>query len=380
MKNYKEYVFKDLAEFVNGRAFKPTEWKKEGLPIIRIQNLNEPNKPYNFYDGEVDKKYYVEKGDLLISWSASLGVFIWNADKAILNQHIFKVNVNKDIIDKKFFFYATKTKLNEMKSRVHGSTMKHITKKDFEKIKLLVPPLLIQKEIVSTLEKAENLKQRRIRTNEDMNKVLQSIFSEMFGDPIKNKKGYNIKTIKEVCDKITDGTHKTPEYTEEGVPFLRVTDLTESNSTKKFISKEEHKELIKRCKPEKNDVLYTKNGTIGIAKVVDWDYEFSIFVSLCLLKPNKNLIRPRYLEAFLNTPFALHQAKAHSKKGTITNLHLIEIKKIKIPLPSLKEQDLFIKKVKQVNKIKEKQKKSTEEINQLFDALMQKAFKGELVQ
>ena len=147
----------------------------------------------------------------------------------------------------------------------------------------------------------------------------------------------------------------------------------------RHITSNEHKELIKRCKPEKNDILYTKNGTIGIAKVVDWDYEFSVFVSLCLIKPNLKIIRPIFLETFLNTPFALHQAKSNSKKGTITNLHLIDIRRMKIPLPSLSEQDFLIKRIMKIKFIEEKQLQSIKDMNKLFKALLQKAFTGELM-
>ena len=112
---------------------------------------------------------------------------------------------------------------------------------------------------------------------------------------------FEIVQLDDVCKTITDGTHKTPKYTSEGIPFLRVTDITKSNSSKKFISKEEHLELIKRCKPEKGDILFSKNGTIGVAELVDWDYEFSIFVSLCLLKPYKEKILSRYLKELMNS-------------------------------------------------------------------------------
>ncbi len=135
------------------------------------------------------------------------------------------------------------------------------------------------------------------------------------------------------------------EYKEEGIPFLRVTDITQSDGSKKFISKDEHQELIKRCKPEKEDVLYSKNGTIGVAKLIDWDYEFSIFVSLALLKPKKELLVPKYLEIFLNSENAMNQAVAHSKSGTVTNLHLIEIKQMKIPLPDLEIQRKIVERM-----------------------------------
>ena len=142
----------------------------------------------------------------------------------------------------------------------------------------------------------------------------------------------------DICNLITDGTHFTPTYVSVGVPFLRVTDITESNDSKKFIPKEEHLELIKRCNPQKGDILYTKNGTIGVAKKIDWDYEFSVFVSLCLLKPKLEIVYTDYLVHYLNTELALKQALNHSKTATITNLHLVEIKKILIPLPSLPVQ------------------------------------------
>ena len=121
-----------------------------------------------------------------------------------------------------------------------------------------------------------------------------------------------------------------------------MTDITESSNSKKFIPRKEHDELIKRCRPEKGDVLYSKNGTIGIAKLVDWDWEFSIFVSLCLIKPKRELLDPHYLKCFLNSAAGYAQATARSKSGTVTNLHLVDIKTIKIPLPPLATQQAIV--------------------------------------
>lgn len=186
---------------------------------------------------------------------------------------------------------------------------------------------------------------------------------------------YKIVNLSEVCSKITDGTHRRPIYQEKGIPFLRVTDITESNSSKKYITKDEHLELIKRCKPEKNDILYTKNGTIGIAKLIDWNWEFSIFVSLCLLKPKKELINPKYLEIILNSDNAFLQATAHSKSGTITNLHLVEIKQFQIPLPPLKVQQQIVDRIESEQKlidankelVKIYEQKIKDEINKVWE-------------
>ena len=81
----------EIGEYINGRAFRPMEWSKSGLRIIRIQDLTGTVKEHHFYNGAVADKHVVNTGDLLIAWSATLGAFIWNEPKAVLNQHIFKV-------------------------------------------------------------------------------------------------------------------------------------------------------------------------------------------------------------------------------------------------------------------------------------------------
>jgi len=122
----------DVGKYINGRAFKPSEWEETGLPIIRIQNLNNPNAPYNYCSKPVEKKYYIQNGDLLISWSASIDAYIWSGGKALLNQHIFKVELKNEYIDKKYMYFAIKPILKSIMDKTHGSTMKHITKKKFE--------------------------------------------------------------------------------------------------------------------------------------------------------------------------------------------------------------------------------------------------------
>ncbi|VTF34803.1 restriction endonuclease S subunit [Streptococcus pneumoniae] len=95
-----------VATFINGYAFKPQDWSSEGKEIIRIQNLTKTSKGINYYSGTIDKKYIVEAGDILISWSGTLGVFQWCGRSAVLNQHIFKVVFDKIDIDKSYFKYV----------------------------------------------------------------------------------------------------------------------------------------------------------------------------------------------------------------------------------------------------------------------------------
>jgi type I restriction enzyme S subunit len=153
---------------------------------------------------------------------------------------------------------------------------------------------------------------------------------------------WSLVQLDKLANKIIDGTHHTPTYTKHGVPFLRVTDVQSNEidfSKLKYVSIEEHEILIKRCKPEKGDLLLSKNGTIGIPKVVTWDWTFSVFVSLALIKLKKKKLSPEFLEQFFKSDYLDLQIKQKSKQGTVTNLHLEEIKEFLIPLPPfLKEQ------------------------------------------
>lgn len=147
---------------------------------------------------------------------------------------------------------------------------------------------------------------------------------------------WTVRRLQDLTTQIIDGSHFTPTYTADGVPFLRVTDVQTDAidfSAIKFISKKEHEVFKKRCHPKKGDILLSKNGTIGIPKRVTWDWEFSIFVSLALIKVKKSKIDGEFLEQFFKSNFVKNQISQRSKQGTVTNLHLEEIREFLIPIP-----------------------------------------------
>ncbi len=370
----------EVAVFINGRAFKPEEWGTKGLPIIRIQNLTGFSSIYNYFDGNVNDKNLVRKNDILISWSASLGVYIWDRDDAVLNQHIFKVELKKDI-DRLFFFYLVKTKIDEMISNVHGSTMKHITKGRFDNIKVKIPPLPIQKQIAEILEKADQAKQKRKEANKLTDKFLQSVFIEMFGDPVKNPKGFKVVTIGDVISEVRDGPHVSPNYVNNGIPILSTRNVRPGLlllDDIKYVSEEHYNYLTRNFKPRKEDVLLTKGGTTGYAKVVDFEWPFCVWVHIAVLRP-KSIIHPQYLESALNSDYCYKQSQLYTHGIANHDLGLTRIIKIKLLLPPFELQQQFAEIVNKTEALKEKQKQSEQELENLFQSLMQKAFKGELV-
>lgn len=169
----------DVATYINGYAFKPEQRGKEGLPIIRIQDLTGNSYDLGFYNGDYPKQIEINSGDILISWSGSLGVYKWENGKALLNQHIFKVLFDKVNIDKDYYCLAAKNKLRAMAQKTHGATMKHITKKDFDNVTIPYPNEKEQRLIADTLLKVEKLKISYNFQLEDLDKLVKARFIEM---------------------------------------------------------------------------------------------------------------------------------------------------------------------------------------------------------
>lgn len=155
---------------------------------------------------------------------------------------------------------------------------------------------------------------------------------------------WKIEKLKYLTSLIVDGTHVTPTYVPDGIPFLRVTDIQGDHidmEKVKYISPDEHELLCKRSKAKRGDILLSKNGTIGIVKIVDWDWEFSFFVSLCLLRPEKRL-NPKFFSYFFESSVVDQQLFESSKKTSVTNLHLVKIRELLICLPAPSEQDEIV--------------------------------------
>ncbi len=268
----------------------------------------------------------------------------------------------------------------------------------FGTIKIPLPPLKEQEKIADILSTADDKIDAiaiQIEKAEILKKgLLQKLLSEGIGHsefketglsivyPMRQiPKAWSLETLSSITTKITDGAHFTPTYVESGIPFLRVTDLKSKDllaSKIKYIPEDEHLELLKRCKPEYGDILYSKNGTIGLTRIVTWDWEFSIFVSLCLIKPNRDLIIPEYLKYYLTSSIVDTQIKIRAKQGTVTNLHLEEIRDFFITIPPLKEQKQIADILSTADEKLEVLRAKKEKYEVLKKGLMQKLLSGEV--
>jgi type I restriction enzyme S subunit len=374
--------FGDIAQFVNGNAFKPEDWGTSGLPIIRIQNLTGSSNDFNYFDGKFDERYLVKNDDLLISWSASLGVYRWKGNNAVLNQHIFKVNLRNGI-DKTFFFFATQTKLKEMIGETHGSTMKHITKDRFEALSFALPPLPIQKQIASILEKADAARQKRRQANQLTEQFLQSAFLEMFGDPVTNPKGWKILNAGDYCEKLTVGVVIRPSsyYVEKGVTALRSLNIRPNRidlSDVVYFSEEAHRNQLSKSILKAGDVVLVRTGSTGTAAIIPKELDECNCIDLVITRPKRDLIHPAYLCYFFNSEFGKKLVSSKEVGGIQKHFNIGALKILNIPVPALPVQQKFAVLLEKVESLKAKQRESEKELENLFNSLMQRAFKGEL--
>lgn len=177
--------------------------------------------------------------------------------------------------------------------------------------------------------------------------------------------------LEEICEFITDGTHQTPEYCEEGgVIFLSSKDVTTRKidwNNVKYIPESLHEKLCVRLRPKKNDILLAKNGTTGVAALVDKDEIFDVYVSLAVLRP-KEIVYPKYLLYAINSPVAKRQFDAELKGVGVPNLHLNVIRKTEVNIENYKEQIRVCKNLDKVATIVDLRKKELEKLDELLNA------------
>lgn len=374
-----EYIkLGDIATYINGYSFKPSDWKTEGTPIVRIQNLTGFNGNYNYTDKEVDSKYKIKRGDILISWSASIGVYEWEGEDAFLNQHIFKVEFNKICINKQYFKYAVEQSLDKAIKFMHGSTMKHITKKYFDNILIPVPNLEQQEKIVKILNKAESLINMKRAQLDYQDELVKSRFVEMFGDPITNPMGWEKEKLNNLGE-LARGKSKyrprnAPELLSGPYPLIQTGDISNSGIYLKEY-KQTYSELgLKQSKMwNKGTLCITIAANIAKTSILTFDACFPDSVVGFVPNNKTNNIFVQVWFTFLQQ--ILENSAPESAQKNI-NLKILGEQDVINPPIELQKQ--FADFVTQVDKLKFEMEKSLKELEDNFNSLMQKAFKGEL--
>ena len=349
----------DVATYINGYAFKPEDRGVVGLPIIRIQDLTGSAYDLGFYDGDYPKRIEINDGDVLISWSASLGVYVWNGGRALLNQHIFKVQFDKADIDKRYFVYAVRQKLAELTMKTHGATMKHIVKKDFEETSIPYPSQKKQIEIGINLDKIANIIAARKQQLELLDELVKARFVEMFGNPVLNDKRWEQKSLGDITTKIGSGA--TPKggketYQEKGITLIRSMNVHNGKFEYKdlaHISDEQGAKLDNVMIEEKDVLLNITGASVARSCVVPNNIlPARVNQHVCIIRCKKCII-PEFLNNLLiddnYQELLWNIAGSGATREAITKQ---QVENLNIILPSIELQNEFIVFCKQIDKSK----------------------------
>ena len=379
----KKYFLGELVNIDSGFAFKSSLFTDDNqyIPIIRIRDVNS-GEASTYYSGEYDEKYIVNKGDLLISMDGSFVVKKWNSKKALLNQRVCRIKSISDKITDEYLYRILPRELKAIEDKTPFVTVKHLSTKSIENIEIKLPSLEKQKKISEVLDKAQSLIDKKREQIELLDELVKSRFVEMFGDPVNNPKSFEILTIGDLTTDVKYGTSKSSSDGGK-YPYLRMNNITYDGKLDlndlKYIDIDDNE--LEKYIVKKGDVLFNRTNSIElIGKTCVFELDEPMIIAGYIIRVRlKNNILPIYLSTFLNSSYGKTLLRGMAK-GAVNqaNINAQELKSIKVHVPPIELQNEFAEFVTKTDSIRSKMEASLSELEDNFNSLMQKAFKGEL--
>ncbi len=431
--NARQYPLKDVLVSSIGGTWGQDAAPEYGYPVLRSTNMrgsyvDVTDAVWRDVPRVQAEAFTLETGDILVIKSsgssdlvgkAALFVHPGDSKTYLFSNFTLRLRPNQDIILPEFlawFLRSPQALIWRYEAQHTTVGLRNLKTKDFLSQTVPVPPLHIQKavitylnaleasdssvlslelpppldeqrrivarteELAALIEKARGL---RVKAREEAEALLSSALASAYDEAVKI--AGRVERLDDLCYQITDGTHTTPTYMSEGIPFLSVKDITTGTirfDNTRLITPEEHTLLTQRCKPECDDVLLTKVGTTGFAKAIDVDREFSIFVSLALIKLDKTRLHPKFTEYMLNSPRLREYSSAGTRGVGNKNLVLKFIREFPMPAPSLSDQLRIVAYLDglqaQVDELTTLQDATQAELDALLPSVLDRAFRGEL--
>ena len=314
-------------------------------------------------------------GTVLLSSRAPIGKVAITKTEMYCNQG-FKNCICSDSIYNKYLFYFLRLKKEYLNSLGRGATFKEISKSIVESITIPLPPKSTQLSIVSELDNINDLIRLKKEQLKDYDNLAQSIFYEMFGDPVENDKGWEVKYLNDICD-VRDGTHDSPQYLQHS-EYSLVTSKNIVNdeidfSKVNYISEEDFNNINKRSKVDDGDIIMPMIGTIGNPIIVHIDkvHKFCI-KNVALIKfVAETQISNLFLLNLMKCKSFNDYLKSHNKGGTQKFIALGTIRKLRIILPPLPLQHLFAQRIEQIERQRSAVQKSITDLETLLASRMQ---------
>lgn len=395
-----------IAEIVTGGtpSKKHPEYYGGNFPFYKPSDLDQGRLTYDAseYLSEEGKKVsrIIPKNSTAVCCIGSIGKCGYLMCEGTTNQQINSAipKINSLCL---YYYLCTENFVQNLLSMASATTIAIVNKSKMESCAFPLPPLSEQQRIVERIEelfaKLDEAKERLQEVADSFAVRKAAILHEAFTGELTKQwrlengvsdESWEEKTLQDVCSmKITDGTHKTPVYcdSEKGVKFLSAKDITAEKicwDNIKYIVPELHEELYKRLAPQVDDVLLAKNGTTGVAAIVETDDIFDIYVTLAVLRPEKSIIYPLYLLKVVNSPLCKEQFAQHLTGIGVPNLHLRDIKEVLIPLPTLPEQHEIVRLIDDLlareRAAQQAKEQALASIDLMKKSILARAFRGEL--
>lgn len=378
----------DICSFVSGNAWKAAEFSDEGIPIIRINNMNANDNDFVYWQGDYDKRYLINKGDLLVSLSGTIKTFQWNGPVALLNQRIVKVVANPDT-NQDWVYYQIFHVIEQIANKGKHAVIKNVSVNDLKNFEVDVPDFQIQNRVVTILDKATSLLQKREQTIAFLDELLRAHFLEMFGDPVKNPKNFKKRKLNEFYIDPKLGTKcgpfgsalKKEEFVEKGIPVWNMDNIDKNGNfmdvPNLFIPKPKY-EALESYNTQNGDIIISRAGTVGKMAVVNSNFEQSLIsTNLIRVRLNENLLPDYFVMLMTYCKDGVGRLRKGGD-GAFTHMNTKILDSLEFPYPPVELQKKYFSSKHQFVQYKLKLENSLLRSKELYNSLLQRAFSGKL--
>jgi len=324
----------------------------------------------------------IPKDNVLIASRVGIGKSAVNLIDIAISQDLTGVILDKKQIVPEFLVrYLHDPKiLQALKSSSRGSTIKGLQRSDLERIEIPIPPLSVQQQIVAVLEQAEAVKRQRQEADALTGALLQSVFREMFGEPVGNERGWELTTFGKCCKSIRYGIGMPPEYSDTGIPFIRATNVkngTIEEKNLKYVSIDDSR-TIEKCRIVEGNLIVVRSGVnTGDCAYIPKKFDGAL-AGFDLIVEFDSQEMAHFFNFLINSPYGKSKINLLKRRAAQEHLNSEQLSSIEVPNPPITLQQQFAHIIEEVERIRDQQAASGKEIEGLCEGLMQRAFAGEL--
>ena len=385
----------EILDFSNGINFSANQKGVKGVLTVDVLNMYGEELDVatdNLYrvDKTVQERKLLRNGDILfvrssvkesgVGWAA---MFSGCEEPVTYCGFIIRGQPKRNNFDPGFLiYYLRQPQVRKQMIASSGKTaITNISQERLKPLAIPLPPLKEQKRIAAILDKVDAIRRKRKEAIALTEELLRSTFLDMFGDPVTNPKGWEVRPLNSISDRIIDCPHSTPKWSETGLICLRISNLTVGGwnwDDIRYITEEDYQIRTQRSEIASGDIVLSREGTVGIAAIVPKDIKLCMGQRLVQVRPQTDYITSLYLLRILLWYLAPERLSQLMRGSTSKHLNVKDLRSMKIPVPPIKLQLEFSDLAAQINSLQEKMIDFSEEKDNNFNSLLQKAFRGEL--